>query len=1004
MWELAPEEWVAYPPERLIGRKSQQEAIRQAVQEGIRLVYIEGGAGIGKTRLLAEVESIVGNLPEPPVVLGVVDFYDTAKHGSLALEEALAEEMRKRDGEDAVEAFFALLERYRTEEASADEVHAAFVDACKAWIGERWAVLRFDTAEFLEYGQEDQEVLEECEVLGEEVPAVQWLRKHLPRLKRVTALVAARPTRILQRQLEEAYPSHLWRFVPLDTLSLDETREYFRASPFGQEIDEEMVERMWLLTDGRPILLSLAIDWLARGIRVDEVYEADIGELRRLKKERDEEWERLRERFEWALVEKVRLLNSPIDAAVYYAARARKGFTPSMLRKMLAELSPRRFDLSAEEGDKLMEELAKLSFVKHPYGAREGWYFLHDEMYELLDLVWKQDYPGYTHQAETAGLLAEKIYGEEMGSGLIAEAAGRVRDARTHGELLEARRHFQVLRTEQLFYQLEADPVRGYRLYNRLDAQAISQWQHEWDDMLRIEALRFMRTLPERARSGGLVKGFDPETGEPMIADSVNRDCRAHWVQRYAARKEYEKADRIARKLLNLHPDWGGLWRARVLVGQGMALARREVPEADGILQEALDILEGPGLEGDQWLIRHDTGMAYLFRGLYARSRWDWALAVEMGEKARKVFEENDESVEMARALTNCAYVLTQRGRYIDGVQAARRAEGIRRELGDGVGTALSLNTLAFAEDRAGTYASAQTHAREALNLLRRIQQMGRPGLVREIAMVHLNLGMIHRHVVERSGILSGERAESVWKQARMHLEEARKYEGSLEPYYRYELYNQLGLLYDRWANWIAERAPQERARYHDFMKEADAFHKRADEFAEQSTSRVAQADNLEDWAWVFHLRRAYKDSMKDPEETAILEQEVLQRLRKAEELVREAADSDREGLQEQYVAGSIHHQWGRFIHKFKVDLEDELRHYALSIAYYDRYSSEPVERRDRVLGHLQDTLAGLPPAQARRLATVMLHAVEERRLPAEELRRRLEDMVAGITLEERYG
>jgi hypothetical protein len=1001
MWELAPEKWVAYPPERLIGRESQQETIGQAIQEDARLVYIEGGAGIGKTRLLDEVEGIIGDLPGPPIVLGVIDFYDTAKHGSLALEEALAEEMRKRDGRKAVEIFFASLERYRTGEASADDVHAAFAEAVKAWVGERWVVLRFDTAEFLEYGQEDQEVLEECEVLGEEVPAVQWLQEYLPRLERVTALVAARPTRALRRQLEEAYPSHLWRFVPLDTLSLDETREYFRASRFGQEIDEEMVERMWLLTGGRPILLSLAIDWLARGIRVDEVYEADVEELHRLKEQKGEEWEKLRQRFEQALVEKIRLLSSPMDAAIYYAARARKGFTAPMLRKMLAELSPRRFDLSAEESDKLLEELTRLSFVKHPYGARKGWYFLHDEMYELLDrFVWERDYPGYTHQAETARFLAEEVYGEETGNGLIAEAARQVGAAQTHRELLEAQRYLQVLRTEQLFYRLEADSAEGYRLYNRLDAQAISQWQHEWDDMLRIEALRFMRTLPKRARSGGLVKSLDPETGEALIADFVNRDCRAQWVQRYAARGEYEKADRIARKLLELHADWDGLWKARVLVGQGAALVRRNAPETEDVLQEALDLLEGPELEVDQWLIQHDTGMAYLFRGLYARAKWDWALAAEMSEKAHRLFEENDEPVEMARALTNWAYVLTQRGRFIDGIQAARRAERIRRELGDGVGTALALNTLAFAEDRAGTYASAQTHAREALNILLQIQKIGRPGLDREIAMVYLNLGLIQRHLVERGWLILKEREEKLWMQAQKYLEEAMKREHALEPFYQSMLYNECGILHARWANWVALRVPRERERYRYLMDKADDFHSKADEFARKYDFRVSQADNLEDWAWVFHLRRAYKEEMDDPEEAATLERQVLQRLQRAEELVREAADSDREGLQEQYVAGSIHHQWGRYTHKFKEDLKEALRHYALSIVYYDRYSQEPVERRDRVLGHLLDTLAKLPTDQVEYLVEEMIRAVEERHLPTEGLRRRLEDMVAGISTE----
>jgi hypothetical protein len=274
---LAPEYSVAYPPERMIGREKEQDAIRQAIQDGARVVYIEGGPGIGKTRLLAETDSFVCDLPCSLIVLDIVDFYDTAMHGSLALEERLAQQIRQRAEEGSVvETFLSALERYRVGEVTEDEVHAAFTQVFNGWVGERWAVLRFDTAEFLEYGQDALEVLEECDVWGEEAPVLTWLRECLPTLERATVLVAARPTRALRQQLESAYSGELWVHLPLDTLSLQETRQYFQASEYGREFEEGMVERIWLLTYGRPILLSLAIDWLARGVRVDEIYDADV--------------------------------------------------------------------------------------------------------------------------------------------------------------------------------------------------------------------------------------------------------------------------------------------------------------------------------------------------------------------------------------------------------------------------------------------------------------------------------------------------------------------------------------------------------------------------------------------------------------------------------------------------------------------------------------------------------------------------------------------------------
>jgi len=995
---LAPEYPVAYPPKRLVGRKREKASICQAIKDGVQIIYVKGGPGIGKTRLLEETVSFVRDLPSPPIVLDIVDFYDTAMHGSLALEEELTRQIQQRAGEGAMKSFLSALERYRVGEAAEDEVHAAFTEVFNNWVGKRRAVLRFDTAEFLEYGRDAPEVLEECEVLGEEVPAVKWLQERLPKLKRTTALIAARPTRFLHQQLKSAYGEEMWQDISLDALPWEEALEYFRASEYGREIDEEMVKRIWLLTGGRPILLSLAIDWLARGMRVDEIYDADIKELSRLKKEGGKAWEEYQQRFEEALVSKIRLLATPLDIAVYYAARARKGFTAEMLRRMLKELSPRRIELTPEEAKELLRNLSKLSFVKHPYGARPGWYFLHDEIYELLDrYVWQPDYPGYTHQADK--FVAEQIYGEESREGLIAEAAKRVKEAETHTRLLEAQRQLNILRTEQLFYQLEADPADGYRLYDRLDTQAISQRNREWDDMLRIEILRFMRTLPERARDGGLVEGFDPESGEPIIADFVNRDCRARWVHRFFARGKFAKAERIACTLItNLHPDWGGLWKARVLVGRGAAMVRMGRPESADVLKEALDILRQPVLEGDPWMIRHFAAAAYLYLGLQARAEGDMKRAAEMNEKAQDVFRENNEFVGAARASNNLAYIWARQGKYAEAIRVAQEAANMRRELGDTVGLGLSLNTLAIVEDMTGIYAHARAHAREALSVLQRAQQMGHPGLDREIAMVYLNLGRIRRHLVERHLLITEESAERLWSQAKSYLQEAEKRKDALEPYYRSELYNQLGLLYERWANWVALRTPRQKERYHSLMRQANEFHREADEFNKKERLLINRADNLEDWAWVFHLRRAYCDAMGDELEPAALEQKMLERLQEAEDLIKDKADPEKEGLQAHYIAGSVHHQWGRFVHKFKDDTKAALKHYALSVAYYDRYSSEPLERRDRVLEHIENVLAGSPPAQAKEFAKEMLHAVEERGLPARELRHWIQDIVAGIT------
>jgi tetratricopeptide (TPR) repeat protein len=373
--------------------------------------------------------------------------------------------------------------------------------------------------------------------------------------------------------------------------------------------------------------------------------------------------------------------------------------------------------------------------------------------------------------------------------------------------------------------------------------------------------------------------------------------------------------------------------------------------------------------------------------------------AAEVNEKARDFFQENNEPIGAARASNNLAYVWALQGKYADAIDAARKAADMRWDLGDVVGAGLSLNTLAIAEDVADTHARARIHAREALSLLRRAQQMGRPGLDRETAMVYLNLGRIERHLAERTVLRESEAFERAWQRAKRHLEEALERASALEPYYRFQVYKQLGVLYTRWANWIAIAVPVDKDRYRDLMKHASDAFERANQFSREGGLLVNKADNLEDWAWVFHLRRAFREMMEDELEPATLGEEVLKRLREAENLIRDEADPEKEGLLAHYIAGSIHHQWGRYIHKFEDNIGAALQQYAISTAYYDQFSSGPIRRRDLVVGHIQNALVGLPAGRIRQLAEEMLNAVEKKRLPARELRRWIEDTVADITL-----
>ncbi len=999
---------MAFSPEKLVGRNEEQKAICDAIRRGVQVIYIEGEGGIGKTRLLTEVndDNIIKALSFRTVVLCIVDFYDTAMHSGVALEDTLAKRItRQSNNEYLFKAFFDLLEKYRAGHSKEADVHTAFKEAFNTWIEDKWAILRFDTAESLEYGRDAPEVLKECDVSGNDTSVVTWIQENLPALNHATALIAGRPTHTLYNDLQRVYSEDKWLYLRLETLSLEESHEYFKASVYGSDVDEETIERIWLLTNGRPILISLAIDWLYSGLNLDEIYDIDIEHLR---DQKSSKWQEQHEQFEKAMIGKLRLLNTPMNAAVYYVARARKGFNTEILRKMLKELSLQSIDLTETAVSDLMENLVKLSFVKHPFGAREGWFFLHDEMYDLTDkYVWEPDYPGYTHQAETAKFLAEQVYGEE--NGIIATITKQLADAETHTHMTKARRDLDILRTEQLFYLLEAEPKQGYLEYERLDTQAMSQQNREWDDMLRTEMLRFIHSMPRRAQQGGLVKEFNLQKRDVIAADQINQDARADWVHRFLARGEVKHAERVARKLLEQHPYWKGFWKAKILVSLGGALVRQGKPESTVALKEALCIMEQ--LQPTENLLWYYSATAYLYLGLRARAEWNLRQAVENYERAQELFDKNNDYIGVARSLNNLAYIQVKQGNYQEAVQNAQQAVNMRDQFGDVIGKALSLNTLAIAIDRSGNPVRAERLAWDALHQLQVAKDRGHPNLDREVGMVYINLGRIQRHKVRKDQFKLVEGLKADWLHAEKYLKKAQELEKSLEPQYQYDLYNQMGLLYSNWANWLVMRQLRDKELYFKLMDIGAEYFKKADQYSKKHDLFVDRADNLEDWAWIFHLQRAYRNILEDDTDHIILKNKVFNCLNQAEELALNSIGSQEQaGLQAYYILGNIYHQRGRFIHKFENNYIKALKEYALSVAYYDQFALnpyDPLERKEHLLHHIRSRLndmLGSSPIEQTKMEQVkqvreeMLKAVEDKKLPSKELRKWMDNCIAFLS------
>jgi tetratricopeptide (TPR) repeat protein len=837
-------------------------------------------------------------------------------------------------------------------------------EACR---GKR-LVLRFDTAELLEYEHDDPEVLKDCEIEGLEAPALEWLAEKAPQLRNTAIIIASRPDKHLCERLEKAYGENL-QSLELERLNLEETKEYFQqAGDFGRQALEsapEIVEKVWLLADGRPIFVSLALDWLRRGRWDGGFYPVNVAKLREIRKTGNREWEEAKYGFEKALVQKIREWDTLLDKALYYAARARKGCNVEILAGMMG--------IPREEAEELMPQLLELSFVKRPYILprwREQWFFLHDEMYDLVEEhVWQPFWRDYAEQERiAAGIIG--YYNKELQ--LVEEKIRKAGTERERGDLQYQR---QVLLTEQLYYQFDLNPQQGLVEYDRLDTQACSERARQWDNMLRIEALRFARQRAERAMYTDWVTIRD---GKYKITDRVNMNCRVRWVHRYVAYGEHEKAIRVASKLLKQYPDADKLWQARLYLSRAAAEERLGrlgtnwlFDEMEEDVQEAIKLLAEVTLdELNEWPVQYHKTTAYVYVGLAASALGELERASQANEEAISLFRLIGYQAAEALALNNQAYILARQGNREEALNTCQKALKMRQEAGDERGIALSLNTLGIVKWMGGDYTGALIESLSALRIFQRRRDK------RGIALARINLGRAYRNYGSSDLRKSPVEIEKYFKIAEDSLIQAKESGKILEPYYRIEVYNELGCTYKDWANFLAlHRVNNEanRSSYYSLMEKADKEFGVADEIAGTALG-VEKADNLEDWAWVYHLRYAYRDQMEE-EKPQDLFQQATGMLDAAEEKLGGFQIRPEGGLEGHLYLGKVYFQRAHLM-KFCEDRQEVARNYALAAAYLETYSEEAEELKQLLLA-IEGWLGGFSEVEVGSLAGTMKNILD---------------------------
>jgi len=951
--------------DRVVGRQGEMEAIRQALdgpKHRSYILYLIGGGGFGKTRLLEEAVRLATERRVPLHTAGILDLYHSDLRSADGLEAAIAR------GLDSDNQYFRgyLEKRSRFEEhrraAVSPEVleeergrlREAFLDDYNQLARQHRILLCFDTLELLVY--ERDAVQEACRIEQEASEARAWLLEVLPRLENSVVLLAGRLPAPLRDELQTCCSGDehkIFRPFELGGLSLQESLAYFdemaRREPRLMQVPEDVRQRVWEYTDGRPIRLSLAIDLVLHGHDIADLFPltADESHVQMMKESIDQR-----------LVNELMLLPSPPREMLHFLILARRGLDEELLH----QLAP---DWSEDQCRENLTRMRRFTFVKPRPGT--GLLFLHDEMYELADR--------YLQPAPE-----DRRHSYQVMAGYYQEKLGQSQD-------LEEQRTFKV---GCLYYELQLDPRKAFwGSYVRWDEEAVRAYDMELDVRLRGELLRFTKS-----------PYADANALSTLGRDVIEQDAAVRWVRRFLSRGQHKRAIEVARcirgsALPALRTD-DALYCAALDIAEaeaGLYIAPQE-PWVSEMIERAISRLEGWSCSSEedprQWWQARLLGRAYNNRGFLHRLAGRNRTAVQGYKKAVYLFRQADVPDEMADTLTNMGFVYARWGRFGSAETALLDAIDLRKRLGQEFALALSYNTLGLTYVYDDVPLRGGEWCQKALDTFERLDQP------RGVGLACLALGLARRKQADqwKVGAYSTERADRLFSEAVTFLQGGtlQREDGSVtrvlgaEPVFRsrvdepmrlWEVYNELGSAYCDWG-WLLKqqgRVDEIQQKYEEAVK----YLLKSVEIAEQRGFSLQAVDSYEDLAQVYSN---WEGHTQDEEEWLHKIEETLpEEYRLMPGGFRDVADP----IEEWWVAyGKLHLGYGArkveralksVVSPEEKDklLDDAVEEYCRAVAYFAQYSPDT----RRLAFAAQSLHRRLKTLNTKRLERLRAHIVE---------------------------
>lgn len=588
------------------------------------ILNVHGPGGIGKTQLLNKFVEIVEHRRAKGVSLLVtkefIDLYWTENRRTLGMLKNIADQLVPELFTDfyyELEKYNALLSRQVLSDQpllleQEKRARSTFFEIYKSLPVQR-IILIFDTTELA------------AETAFDLWQSFSFL---IENSDHKTLLVLA------GRRKLDIFTEEDCKWLPVIGLSVNQVKSYFDST--GIDLSLGIVEKVAELSQGRPIMIALTVDWLRFGRLPDNLMNYTP------------------EQFERAMIERIQQLQFPEDQIILAMAHFYRRFDEQLLSYVLENILRR----SSADVMQQTESLAKYSFIKYrpPSGGKSSICTLHDEMRDLVvKYVWKTLDPREEERREWSSVIltfyADKIDHEQDQS------------------------ECQDLSLERLFYWCAVDIHQAFNYSRQLAEDALYRFDFRYIDAINIELEH-----QENLLSSGEKKELALRRAVVLHQEGKTEDAK-QIINSLSGNLPREPVLLLA-WLIEFHADSGNPRKA-IEINIEYGLEQELKKNIDRVLGE------------EQKPFKRALGTLYNNLGYAASHQGHMNAAVEYYEKALDHFLKTGEAyAQIARTRNNLGFVLHRLGRAEEALSHCETAFKLRQCLPNSFEVGLSYNVI----------------------------------------------------------------------------------------------------------------------------------------------------------------------------------------------------------------------------------------------------------------------------------------------------------------------